>query len=170
MRNVAKFEKVPFEEFLESYNRDLKFNLDEDAVRTIYDNIKLPVRSSKHSAGYDFRSTAEIVIKPGQTVNIPSGIRCRMNEDFVLLILPRSSMGFKYNMILTNTVGVIDSDYYGADNYGHIKIEIKNTGNKDHHIELGERFAQGIFLEFGITDDDAATDVRTGGIGSTGKH
>ena len=102
MRNVAKFEKVPFEEFLASYNKDLKFQLDEDAIRAIYDNIKLPVRSSKHSAGYDFRSTAEIVIKPGQTVNIPTGIRCRMNEDYVLLIFPRSSMGFKYNMVLTN--------------------------------------------------------------------
>ena len=92
-----------------------------------------------------------------------------MNDDYVLLIYPRSSMGFKYNMILTNTTGVIDSDYYNAKNYGHIKIEIKNNGNKDHHIELNERFAQGIFMQYGITDDDNTNTERIGGIGSTGR-
>lgn len=173
MNRVAKFEKVPFDEFVECYNSDLGLNIEDatdlETIERIYKNIQLPTRSSKHSAGYDFRSTADIVLKPGHTISIPTGIRCKMNDDYVLMIHPRSSMGFKYNMTLTNTTGVIDSDYYNATNYGHIKIEIKNNGNRDHHIEVGERFAQGIFLQYGITDDDNVGTERTGGIGSTGR-
>lgn len=167
---VANFEKVPFEEFLKSYREDFSEDISESAVKTIYENILLPVRGSKHSAGYDFRSTVDYILKPGETINIPTGIRCKMNTDHVLLLFPRSSMGFKYNMTLTNTVGVIDSDYYNAKNFGHIKIEVKNNGNKNHYIELDERFVQGIFLPFGITDYDEVSTERTGGIGSTGRH
>nr|DAO78154.1 MAG TPA: dUTPase [Caudoviricetes sp.] len=173
MNRVAKFEKVPFDEFIACYSEDLGLEMDKatdiDTIEKVYNNIQLPTRSSKHSAGYDFRSTADIILKPGKTISIPTGIRCKMNDDYVLLIYPRSSMGFKYNMTLTNTTGVIDSDYYNAKNYGHIKIEIKNNGNKDHHIELNERFAQGIFMQYGITDDDNTNTERIGGIGSTGR-
>ena len=87
----------------------------------------------------------------------------------MLKIYPRSSLGFKYRLTLNNTVGIIDSDYYFAENEGHIFIKITNCGEKVLEIEKGKAFAQGIFLEYGITYDDEATASRTGGMGSTDK-
>ena len=99
---------------------------------------------------------------------IPTGIRCKVQSNYVLQLYPRSSLGFKYGMELINTVGIIDSDYYEADNEGHIMIKIRPTV-KQLQLKMGEKFAQGIFLPFGITRDDDVTTKRSGGIGSTGK-
>ena len=107
--------------------------------------------------------------KPGETIKIPTGIRCKMEDGWVLKIYPRSGLGFKYRLQLNNTVGIIDSDYYYSDNEGHIMIKVTNDSNENKTVEVqkGQGFAQGIFVEFGITYDDDTTDERNGGFGST---
>ena len=102
---------------------------------------------------------------------MPTGLRARIEPGWVLLLLPRSGQGFKYRLQLYNTVGVIDSDYYGADNEGHIFVKLINANRegKTLHVKKGEAFAQGLFLPFGITVNDEADGVRTGGFGSTSK-
>lgn len=129
----------------------------------------LPRRATAGSAGYDFYIPCPLTLAPGETVKIPTGIRAAMQAGWVLQIFPRSGLGFKYRVQLNNTVGIIDSDYYGSDNEGHILIKITNanTENKTLTLNAGEAFAQGIFLPFGITEDDDATAVRNGGFGST---
>ena len=156
---MRKFEKISEAE----YNKSLK-----DVCS--YDDIVIPTRSTKHSAGYDFKSPIDFVLNPGESKKVPTGIKASMNEDEFLAILVRSSMGFKYNIRLCNQVGIVDSDYYNnPDNEGHIFIKIQNEGTEALTINKGDRFAQGIFMNFLITDDDVAFGDRTGGMGSTGK-
>ena len=156
---MRKFEKISEAE----YNKSLK-----DVCS--YDDISLPTRSTKHSAGYDFKSPIEFTLNPGESKKVPTGIKASMNEDEFLAILVRSSMGFKYNIRLCNQVGIVDSDYYNnPDNEGHIYIKIQNEGTESLTINKGDRFAQGIFMNFLITDDDMSFGDRTGGFGSTGK-
>ncbi len=151
------FEKVSREQYLADGG-------DENA----YDNIKLPVRATAGSAGYDFFAPVTLSVPAGGTVKVPTGIRCRMDNDRFLAIFPRSGLGFKYRLALDNTVGIIDADYYGADNEGHIMIKMTNNGTRDLVVEAGKGFAQGIFLNYCLTDDDSASSSRTGGFGSTG--
>ncbi len=163
MRRIAKFEKVSLKQFQSSCDR-------EDAEK-IYGQIKLPQRATKGSAGYDFYAPYDIRLAPGETAKIPTGIRALIEEGWVLKIYPRSGLGFKYRLQLDNTVGIIDSDYSQSDNEGHIFIKITNDTNQDKVVEIpaGTGFAQGIFLEYGITIDDAASSTRNGGFGSTTK-
>ena len=173
MKRIAKFEKVSFEEFLKGFgSMDFTFTdcYTEESVRKIYDAIKLPKRATKGSAGYDFFSPFTMTIAPNNTVKIPTGIRCKMQEDWVLKLYPRSGLGFKFRLQLNNTVGIIDSDYYYSDNEGHIFVKITNDTNENKYIRLeeGDGFIQGIFLEYGITEDDDAEGIRNGGFGSTG--
>lgn len=151
------FEKVSREQYLADGG-------DENA----YDNIKLPVRATAGSAGYDFFAPVKLSVPAGGTVKVPTGIRCRMDNDRFLAIFPRSGLGFKYRLALDNTVGIIDADYYGADNEGHIMIKMTNNGTRDLVVEAGKGFAQGIFLNYCLTDDDSASSSRTAGFGSTG--
>lgn len=169
MRRIAQFEKVSFEQFNEGFT-DCFNGLDVD-INAVYDNIKLPKRATKGSAGYDFYVPVDITLNPGETVKIPTGIRAKMEEDFVLKLYPRSGLGFKYRLQLNNTVGIIDSDYYFSDNEGHIFAKITNDSNENKIVNLkaGEGFMQGIFLEYGITVDDDADGIRNGGFGSTTK-
>ena len=134
-----------------------------------YTELCLPKRATAGSAGYDFFAPSEIYLQPNQTAKIPTGIRVKIDEGWVLKIYPRSSLGFKYRLRLDNTVGIIDSDYFNADNEGHIFIKITNCGNTPLTVEKGKAFAQGIFVEYGITVDDDCLTTRTGGIGSTDK-
>jgi len=133
--------------------------------------INLPKRATKGSAGYDYFAPVDIVLKPGETTKIPTGIRCRMNDGWVLMNYPRSGLGFKFRLQLNNTVGIIDSDYYGAKNEGHIMSRITNDSNEGKTVEIksGTGFMQGIFMEFGICEDDESDAVRDGGFGSTTK-
>ena len=126
MKRIAKFYKVSFEQFEESWKDDFPETSPEE-IREIYEKIKLPARATKGSAGYDFFSPIDFELKPGETLKIPTGIRVSMEEDWVLCIFPRSGLGFKYRLQMNNTVGVIDSDYYDSDNEGHIflKIDLK---------------------------------------------
>lgn len=170
MNKIAKFEKVSLKEFLED-TKDFLKEYSQEEKETIYNNIKLPKRATKLSAGYDFFAYLNFTLKPNQTLKIPTGIRCKMDDNYVLIIAPRSSLGFKYRLQLDNTIGVIDSDYYNAKNEGHIFIKITNDSKTDKELEVKaeEAFAQGIFLEYGLTIDDEVIEERVGGFGSTTK-
>jgi len=165
-KRIARFEIVSFEQFKSSFD-----NLSEVEIKNIYDNLKLPKRATKGSAGYDFYAPFKITLKPGETVKVPTGIRAYMELNWVLKLYPRSGLGFKYRLQLNNTVGIIDSDYYYSDNEGHIFAKITNDSNegKTVEIEAGTGFMQGIFVEYGITFDDDANEIRNGGFGSTTK-
>ncbi len=164
MKIAAKFEFVSKEQYL----KDFEFK--EDACE-VYSKLKKPRRATAMSAGYDFYSPFDFHLEPGMTIKIPTGIRAKMPEDYVLMIYPRSGLGFKYRLQLNNTVGVIDSDYYNALNEGHIMIKITNDSNEGKALDIkaGEGFAQGIFMQYGIVEDDDAKDIRVGGFGSTTK-
>ena len=168
MTRVGKFEKVSFEQFKSGME---DFGLDEAVLKEKYERIRLPVRATTGSAGYDIRTTVDINLEPGQTIKIPTGIRVTMLEDWMLAVFPRSGLGFKFRLQLNNTVGIIDSDYYFSDNEGHIFVKLTNDTNEGKTVSLkeGDAFAQGIFLPYGITEDDEVTASRNGGVGSTGK-
>ncbi len=135
-----------------------------------YEDIILPRRSTKYSAGYDFYSLYDIVIDPCERVTIPTGIKAFMNEDEFLGIYIRSSLGFKYNTRMCNQVGIIDADYYNnIDNGGHILVCLQNESDKKVVIKKGDRFVQGIFQPFLIIDNDSTYTARNGGIGSTNR-
>lgn len=128
----------------------------------------IPIRGTKNSAGYDISSIEDVVIKPGEVKVLKTGIKAYMNHDEVLELYVRSSIGIKKSLMLANTVGIIDSDYYNnSDNEGHIMIAIYNYGNSDTNIVKGERIAQGIFKQYLTTSDDTVITTREGGIGST---
>ena len=168
MYRIAKFEKVSFEQFKKDCT-DACPQLEEDDIKEIYDTIKLPKRATAGSAGYDFYAPFQIVLQPGCTIKIPTGIRARIDDGWVLKLYPRSGLGFKFRLQLNNTVGIIDSDYYGSDNEGHIQVKLTNDSRegKTVEVEAGTGFSQGIFVEYGITVDDEADEVRNGGFGST---
>ena len=155
---MRKFEKISALEF------------EKDILDGKYEDLVLPRRSTKNSAGYDFISVIDINLKPGERKIIPTGIKVIMNENEFLALYIGSSLGFKYNIRMCNQVGIIDADYYGnSDNEGHIYVCLENEGKEEINIKKGDRFVQGIFTPFLITDDDTATETRLGGIGSTNK-
>ncbi len=131
--------------------------------------VELPVRATAGSAGYDIKTPWDIRLNPGESLRVPTGLRCRIAPGWVLILLPKSGLGFKYRLQLDNTAGVIDEDYYGAENEGHIQIQITNDSRSGRVLEIpaGKAFAQGVFLPYGITEDDEAEGLRTGGFGST---
>ena len=133
------------------------------------DAISLPRRATAGSAGYDFICPADVTLAPGEAVTIPTGIRCEMQSGWVLMLFPRSGLGFKHQVRLANTVGVIDADYFHAANEGHIMVRIVNGGDHVVSIAKGERFCQGIFLPHGLAEEDEVFSDRTGGFGSTGR-
>ena len=166
MNRIAKFEKVSREQFDAAMSAT--FN-SHDRPPDIFDKLPLPVRATSGSAGYDFVSPISFTLMPGESIKIPTGIRVNIREGWWLAIVPRSSLGFKYRMQLDNTLGVVDSDYYSSDNEGHIFAKVTNDTHdgKSFFVNAGDKFAQGIFLPYGITYDDAASGVRNGGFGST---
>lgn len=136
------------------------------------ENINIPKRKTVASAGYDIESAEDIVIPALSKKVVKTGLKAKMSNDLVLLIHIRSSMAFKKNLSLVNSVGVIDADYYNnEDNEGHILVGLYNNSNKDVEIKKGERIAQGIFVNYVFTenDDEQEKEIRIGGIGSTGK-
>lgn len=168
MKRIAQFFKVSQENFLNSMREEFSQYTEED-IRGMYGALTLPERATRGSAGYDFLAPFSFSLSPGATIKIPTGIRVKMEEGWVLHIYPRSGLGFKYRLQLNNTVGIIDSDYFDSDNEGHIFIKLTNDSNEGKTVEVdqGSGFAQGIFLEYGITVNDAAEGVRNGGFGST---
>lgn len=167
MKRIAQFEKVSFSQFKSALEN--RFSLAE--IEEIYNNLKLPKRATKGSAGYDFFAPFDLNLKPGETLLVPTGIKVKMEVDWVLKLYPRSGLGFKYRLQLNNTVGIIDSDYYYSSNEGHIFAKITNDSNegKEVIVNASTGFMQGIFIEYGITVDDMVNEVRDGGFGSTTK-
>ncbi|BCJ96205.1 deoxyuridine 5'-triphosphate nucleotidohydrolase [Anaerocolumna cellulosilytica] len=170
MKRIAKFHKVSLEQF----KQDWLDTFPKDAAETaeqVYEGIELPKRATAGSAGYDFYSPLSFILAPGETIKIPTGIRVEMEDNWVLKCYPRSGLGFKFRLQMNNTVGIIDSDYFYSDNEGHIFAKITNDSNEGKTLELktGTGFMQGIFVEYGITFDDDATNKRNGGFGSTTK-
>jgi dUTPase len=165
---TAKFYKVSYQQFEESY-LDFDATASKEKIAEIYESIQLPKRATKGSAGYDFYTPIDIHLNPQETIKIPTGIRCEMNERWVLMIYPRSGLGFKYRLQLNNTVGIIDSDYFYSDNEGHIFIKVTNDSNEGKVVDVkrGQGISQGIFMQYGIVEDDDVTEVRNGGFGST---
>lgn len=155
MRTKAKFQKVSLQQFLPYGDK------------SVYDEIKLPRRATAHSAGYDFFAPTDLCIAPQETVTVATGIRALMPFDWCLMIFPRSGLGFKYRLKLNNTVGIIDADYAESDNEGHIFVRMTNESDKMLNIPCGTAFAQGIFVQYLLTEDDDATEKRNGGLGST---
>ena len=168
MKRVAQFFKVGFANFAEAVKGDFPGFSDAD-IEEMYEEIRLPRRATRGSAGYDFLAPFSFTLKPGETIKIPTGIRVKIDEEWVLKIYPRSGLGFKYRLQLNNTVGIIDSDYFYSDNEGHILAKITNDSREERTVEIqaGMGFMQGIFLEYGITMDDDARGIRNGGLGST---
>ncbi len=170
MERIAVFEKVSLGAFCQAYALAHNEGGLEEAGKA-YEELRLPERATTGSAGYDFYCPCDLVIKPGQEVMVPTGIRAKISVGYVLMLFPRSSLGFKYRLQLDNTVGIIDSDYYYAENEGHIFCKMINDSREGKTVVIhkGDRFAQGVFLPFGITVDDAADGKRIGGFGSTDK-
>ena len=144
-----------------------QFNKDFDKNMEI--TIKLPKRSTKESAGYDIFAPFDIDLPVGKDIKIPTGLRVHMQKGEFLAIVPRSGLGFKYYSRLANTIGIIDSDYKNSDNEGHIFVKLTNDSkeNKTVIVEAGQGFVQGLFIPFGITEDDNVSALRNGGFGST---
>ncbi len=151
---MRKFEKISFEQF----KNDVEDN------KELYDSLGLPRRGTKYSAGYDFESLYDFVMKPGEIKKIPTGIKVTMNDNEVLLLAVRSSQGFKYNIRLCNQVGVIDKDYYNNENNeGHIFIKLQNEGDKDYVVNKGDKIIQGVFINYlTVDDDEEVKEERTG--------
>ena len=167
---VARFEKVSIGQFREAAHKALPGLSDTD-IDAAYAGITLPCRATAGSSGYDIRTPFTFTLKPGEDIVIPTGIRAWIAPGWWLMLMPRSGLGFKFYTRLANTVGNIDSDYYGSDNEGHIFIKVTNDSNEGKAcvIERGSAFAQGIFMPFGITADDDASEIRNGGFGSTSR-
>ena len=169
-KRIAQFEKVSLAQFekdwIDTFGNDGYYVITE-----IYNDIKLPKRATKGSAGYDFFAPIDITLQPNSTIKIPTGIRVKMEEGWVLKCYPRSGLGFKYRLQLNNTVGIIDSDYFYSDNEGHIFAKLTNDTNEAKIVKAkaGDGFMQGIFVEYGITVDDDVKEIRNGGFGSTTK-
>ena len=158
---MRKFEKISFEQF----KKDIKDD------KSLYEEYSLPKRGTKCAAGYDFYALYDYTLKPGEIMKVPTGIKVCMEEDDVLFLIDRSSMGFKYNVRMCNQVGVIDADYYNNnDNEGHMWIKIQNEGDKDYIVKKGDAMIQGIFIKYlKVDNEEIIENERIGGIGSTNK-
>lgn len=135
---------------------------------TGYDDVNLPKRATMGAAGYDFECAEDILCDPHVITLIPTGIKAQIDDGYYLQLAVRSSTPKKKGLILANSIGIIDSDYYNnPDNEGHIMFQVYNYTDKDTVIHKGERIGQGVFLRYGLTDDDMVNTLRTGGFGST---
>ena len=195
---IAKFEKVSLDQFTKDMETLFpKYQFKEGQLEIMHREIQMPRRSTRGSAGYDFFAPFEFILRPGTAIVIPTGIRVKFVEtaeedsSWCLLMMPKSGIGTKSSVRLSNTLGLIDCDYYYSDNEGHILIKLEmpvsapspvatatskyNTSldinRKALKIEEGSKFVQGVFIQFGITedDDDYEKEERNGGFGSTGE-
>lgn len=168
IRKVGHFEKVSFEQYLKDMKSEFKDTWSDDEIRCFYNNIKLPVRATRGSSGYDFFSPIPLTLNPWDAVKFPTGVQAVIDQGWWLCCMPRSGSGFKHFVRLANTIGNIDSDFWASSNEGDIWAKLRvERADGNLKIESGEAFMQGVFLPFGITYDDAADGVRDGGLGST---
>lgn len=158
-------------EYVKRISEETRKIVNEDGSLNLFE---LPKRSTKKSAGYDFINPKTIEIPPYKLgmkpTLVPTGIKVKMEDDEFLMLVNRSSNPSKKNLVIPNSMGIIDADYYGnADNDGEMMFAFYNVGTEPVVIEAGDKLGQGIFVKYGITDDDNAEGERTGGFGSTGR-
>lgn len=170
--NRNKFNKVSFDQYKRDNIREL---IEEWELEEEYLSIELPKRGTKYSAGYDFYAPFSFELKPGETILFPTGIKCEIEKDKYLQMVPRSGMGFKYRLQLDNTIGIIDSDYVNSANEGHIMIKLTNDSYDKSRIlkvNRGDGICQGIISSFYLTEDDDLDykQERVGGFGSTSQQ
>ena len=138
-----------------------------------YDDIILPRRATKGSAGHDIFCVHDVTLYQGDTIKLPTGIKVELDPGYFLLIVPRSGLGFKYGLRLVNTCGVIDEDYIYSNNEGHIWVKLHfpecSSMPEKVTIKKGEALCQGIVLPYAYNPADEVTEVRNGGFGSTTK-
>lgn len=170
------FEKVSLNQFISDFrNIDEPFFkeiLSDENYSFLFEEIKMPSRATSGSVGYDFFSPIDVYIPAHQSFIMPTGIRFNSENPHIgLFVYPKSGLGFKYFCQLANTVGIIDSDYYGAKNQGHILIKLIANGDKDIEIKRGQSFVQGVLTYCFYTSDDKLEGQeiikRNGGFGST---
>ena len=166
MQRIARFEKVSLPRF------QADFPGPHSEAGAAYEAVVLPRRATRGSAGYDFFLPAPLTLAPGEGALIATGVRALIDPGWALVLAPRSGLGFKYRLQLDNTVGVIDADYFGAENEGHIQIKLINANREGKRFACpkGTAIAQGVFTPFGVTIDDDAIAQRTGGLGSTDRR
>ncbi|NGL83589.1 dUTP diphosphatase [Streptococcus equi] len=141
-----------------------------ELVSDFTDTELLPKRETAHAAGYDLSVAKEVSIAPGEIVLVPTGVKAYMQDGEVLYLYDRSSNPRKKGLVLINSVGVIDGDYYNNPaNEGHIFAQMKNITDQTITLSAGERIVQGVFMPFLVADGDQASGERTGGFGSTGR-
>jgi dUTP pyrophosphatase len=132
--------------------------------------VQLPKRGTKDSAGYDIITPVNVLLKPGEQQIVWTDVKAYMQQGEVLMLFVRSSIGIKKGVVLANTTGIIDADYYSnPDNDGNIGMCLKNMSNQDVFFNAGERIGQLIFMPFLVSDNCNSDEERTGGVGSTNK-
>ena len=164
---MSHFEKVTFEQW--KADCGIK-GLSDDMLKKWFDAIKLPKQATSASAGCDFFMPFNLNFEGGSSFKIATGVRwvCEDGDrDKVLLIVPRSGLGFRYGIRLSNTVGVIDADYCDSDNQGHIIISLVNPSDVAVPLEEGKPFAQGIVVRYEVPEGAGSGEARNGGFGST---
>lgn len=178
---VGTFMKVSFEEYeksikecldyryIDEEGKETSYEMSQDEIKQLYEEIQLPTRATEGSAGYDISVPVNIKLSAGQTLKVPLGLRVMIKPGWWFGVFPRSSLGFKYRLQLDNTIGVVDSDYFYSDNEGHMYLQVTNDSKDGTEmiLEKDKAICQGIFLPFGITYNDCADGVRNGGLGST---
>lgn len=171
--SIARFEKVSYKQFARDLIKYLPSYQRMD-LNKVYNNIQLPKRATHGSAGYDFywpykRNT----ISAGSCILIPTGIKCNIENGWCLVLLPKSGLGTKHRVSLENTIGLVDSDYYNCETTeGHIYVKLSNDDRDGRSIcfDEGVSFCQGVFLPYGLAEDEVMSEnIRTGAFGSTGK-
>lgn len=141
-----------------------------ELISTFTDETLLPKRETAHAAGYDLKVAETTQLEPGEIKLVPTGVKAYMQDGEILYLFDRSSNPRKKGIILINSVGVIDGDYYNNEaNEGHIFAQMKNITNQTVILEVGDRIAQGVFMPYLVADGDQAGGPRTGGFGSTGQ-
>lgn len=158
---IRGFEKISEKQFMKDFW----------GMSVNYEDIKMPKRATRWSAGYDIFTPIKIELEPGQDIKIPTGLRVYMRPTEYLAALPRSGQGFKYYLRLANTEGIIDADYRFSDNEGHFYVKIRNEGDKKIVIDKGVGICQVIFKRYLLVDGDSTEkgEVRNGGFGSSTK-
>lgn len=160
---VGQFEKISYKQWHKDYGDNDQHTFDKHL-----DEIPMPKRATKGSAGYDIATPFAIDLEPDEEILVPTGLKCKIDNGWGLFALPKSGLGFKYYVRLANTIGLIDEDYYNNDgNEGHMWVKLRNEGNKTLHIDEHKGMCQMVFLPYGITYDDESEGVREGGFGST---
>ena len=162
MERIACFEKVSAGQYLAD-----AADMEKEAAEAAYGAVRLPVRATARSAGYDFFAPYDIFLPALGSAVVKTGVRAKMEDGWALFVYPRSGLGFRFGIGLANTVGVIDGDYCFSPNEGHIMIKLTNPTENSITLQTGSAFAQGVFTPYGITADDCVETKRSGGFGST---